>query len=112
MITLSYYMPNESANAICVDLDVIRLYFSYDQIVAYWTEEDRLIVSANVWSRTTGKHINQLMKRPGHNTQVPVAEFSSRLHTLMRRMVFAFNHLELMRKVEESNEKAKRSSAR
>jgi hypothetical protein len=83
----------------------MKLYFSYDQIVAYWTEDDGLIVADNIWSRTTGKHTAQLMKQP-RARRVKANELESRLHNLMRRLIFAYNHLELMRIVEESNEKA------
>ena len=105
LITLSYYMPNESPNAVCIDLDAIRLYFSYDQIVAYWTKDEKLIVCENEWTRTHGKHINKLLKHPGA-TQVCVTEFGFRVSKLLKRIMFAYNHLELMRIVEESNEEA------
>jgi len=103
MITLSYYMPNESPYAVCINLDSVHLYFSYDQIVAYSTEETGLIVSENIWTRTHGKHIKRIMGLL-NTKQVPAGEFKSRLCALMRRLVFAYNHLELMRLVEESNE--------
>jgi len=107
MITLSYYMPNESPYAVCIDLECMRFYFSYDQIIAYWTEDAELIVAENIWSRTTGKHIKRLISHYSACT-VGIADFRSRLHTLMRRLLFAYNNLELMRQVEESNEKANR----
>ena len=35
-------------------------YHSYSTLVAFQTKEGRLVVCQNIWSRTTGKHLNYL----------------------------------------------------
>ena len=49
---------NYGVNSLMVDLDKIRLYYSYQTIVAFYTIQTGLIVSENVWTVTTGKHLN------------------------------------------------------
>lgn len=113
MITISRYMPNESEHAICVDLGEIRLYYSYEMPVAFWIAGEGMAVSENVWTRTTGKHINRLLQAPG--TVVPLAahEYTLRLRALLHRIEYALTHLELARRIEEaeaSNERMAKGS--
>ena len=44
-------------NAHYVDIGVLRLYFSYETLIAFQLDSE-LIVSENIWSNTTGKHLN------------------------------------------------------
>ena len=39
---------------------VVILWFSYETIVAFETPYDRKVVSENIWSRTTAKHLNMI----------------------------------------------------
>lgn len=101
MITLTTYMPNESPNAMCVDLGEIRLYYSYDILIAYWTRDEGMVISDNSWSRTTGKHINHLRHSiPLAHMTHPV-EFATQLADLTHRIDYALTHLELARRMEE-----------
>lgn len=45
-------------NAVEVGIGNVRLYFSYKTLIAYEDNEDGQVVSENVWSTTTGKHLN------------------------------------------------------
>lgn len=53
-----YANDNYGLNTMQVDLGSLRLYFSYDTIVAYLDDVDGLVVSENAWTVTTGKHLN------------------------------------------------------
>lgn len=55
----------------------VEIYFSYETPIAFLTSEG-VLVSENVWSRTTGKHINWI-KNNRNITQVPNEEFSEQL---------------------------------
>ncbi len=45
-------------NAVEVGFGNVSLYFSYKTLIAYRDPEDGLVVCENVWSSTTGKHLN------------------------------------------------------
>lgn len=38
----------------------VKLWFSYSTIVAFYTPETGFVISENIWSRTTGKHLNYI----------------------------------------------------
>ena len=56
-----YDSNNYGAHSLMIETDGIDLYYSYETIVAYRDEEDGLVVSENVWSTTTGKHLNWIL---------------------------------------------------
>lgn len=43
-----------------VDIGPITLYFSYSTCVAFHVDHRSLVVCENIWSNTTGKHLNEL----------------------------------------------------
>lgn len=45
-------------NAVSVSIGELDLHFSYETLVAYWDPPDGLVVCENIWSKTTGKHLN------------------------------------------------------
>jgi hypothetical protein len=107
MISIDYYMPSETPNAIVVTVCGIRFYFSYETIVAYHAPSTGFVTCHNVWSTTTGKHINRIC--PERADRVDYDTFSKGLVELERRMATALKHMdniELMKRLEEaSNEK-------
>ena len=40
--------------------DWLELYFSYETIVAFDVRGQEIVVSQNVWSNTTGRHLNEI----------------------------------------------------
>lgn len=55
---------NYGVNSLMVELEDITLYYSYNTIIGLHSYKLGLkIVSSNVWSHTTGKHINTLKGR-------------------------------------------------
>lgn len=57
-------------------------YFSYETCVAFDTPEGEQVVSENVWSQTTGKHLNWI--NPVKEKRVPHEEFARRYRALVR----------------------------
>lgn len=53
-----YSNDNYGAHTLKVGLGTISLFYSYDTIVAYSDSDDGLTVCENIWSTTTGKHLN------------------------------------------------------
>ena len=42
-----------------IDIDNVVLWFSYETCIAF-AVKGHTVVSVNVWSKTTGKHLNQI----------------------------------------------------
>ena len=59
-----------------------ELYFSYETCVAFRGEDGKLIVSENVWSKTTGKFLNEL--QPDKTVRLDYEAFSKKLDVLNR----------------------------
>lgn len=85
-VQIENYMNNNQHNAMKVITPLVTLYFSYQTIVAFvpWFGDNKgeLIVSENVWSNTTGKHLNEIdggMKK----LRKPHAEFTRLLDEVM-----------------------------
>lgn len=72
-----YASDNYGLNTLIVDLGTIRLYYSYQTIVAYWTAADGLVISKNQWSTTTGKHLSWI--HPDKTRRIPYDEFTVKL---------------------------------
>lgn len=84
---LGYSKPNP--NTIGVDTGSLRLYFSYTTIVAFETPNSGLVISENVWSNTTGKHLNMIYANK--RARIPHSEFEQRVNQLMSTMQISFN---------------------
>jgi len=102
-VSIRHYTTNDSPNAVCVHLGPhMDLYFSYETIVAFWTAATGLVACENVWTRTTGKHLNAIA--PEHNDRVPLAVYNKMLAEALGRLDTCLKHmdkLELMRRLEE-----------
>ncbi len=48
------------ANNHVVTLDTARFWFSYGTLVAFQGIDGELVVHKNIWSKTTGKHLNAI----------------------------------------------------
>ena len=69
--------PNETR----VTIGTLTLYFSYETIVAY-THKNITVFCENVWSSTTGKHLNRIPGNREHNT-LPYAAFTESLNRVL-----------------------------
>ena len=55
-----YSSENYGVHSLRVVLPTITLYYSYKTIVAFYTHETGRVCSENIWSSTTGKHLNKI----------------------------------------------------
>lgn len=70
---------NSAQNFNSITIGNVQLYFSYSTIVAFRTPFTGLVVSENVWSNTTGKHLNWLCDK---DQRVPRQEFLYKLRSI------------------------------
>lgn len=83
-----YANENYGLNTLQVDLRSLRLYFSYDTIVAYRDDDDGLVVCENFWTTTTGKHLNWIDGGgSSRKDRVPHDKFMDMLHAAIDRHV-------------------------
>ena len=81
---MQIYHPTEKANYSAVTVfDALKVWFSYNTIIAFWTPDSGLVVSENVWSKTTGKHLNWL--EPDKKCRVSNDDFNAMLFSIMDR---------------------------
>lgn len=72
-------------------------YISYDTCVAF-TDDSGLVVSENVWSKTTGRHLNDI--DPNKDKRIPHGEFSERLEAWENELIRKLNY-DMVVKIEE-----------
>ena len=71
---------NKNAVTVEDDRGSTTVYFSYDTPVAFTTDGEDIVCSENIWSRTTGKFLNEL--QPDKNKRIPNAKFLELLSNL------------------------------
>jgi len=71
-------------NAVMVDIGPVRLYFSYETIVAFHEDGHTQKVSQNYWSQTTGKHLNWIDDGDKKN-RLTRDEFEAELSAMLKR---------------------------
>ncbi len=74
---ISSYGDNDSIRCIRVDIPDMTLFYSYTTVIGFYTAKTGRVVCENVWSNTTGKHLNYL--EPDKKKRVKVDEFNRRL---------------------------------
>ncbi|GAG12601.1 unnamed protein product [marine sediment metagenome] len=79
----NYESSNYGMNTIRLGLSSITLYYSYKTIVAYSDFTDGLTVCDNVWSTTTGKHLNWI--DDDHSIRLPFEQFEIKLQAALDR---------------------------
>lgn len=75
-----YSSENYGVNTLRVGLPGITLYYSYTTVVAFSTQE-KFVVCDNVWSVTTGKHLNWI--NPCHEDRVSYEIFTEQLENAL-----------------------------
>ena len=73
------YSNDNYGSCRAVSIGDITLYFSYNTIVAF-SIGYKLTISENVWSNTTGKHLNFI--NPNKSIRTPYEEFKKKLENL------------------------------
>ena len=59
-MTVKLYYPNRNTKQITVEIGDLDLYFSYNTIVAFRSPHSGFVISENIWSMTTGRHLNEI----------------------------------------------------
>ena len=70
-------------NAIGVNINGLRLYFSYNTVIAFQDSDTPLTVLVNCWSNTTGKHLNKL--QPDKSKRLNKTEFEQKLNQILQK---------------------------
>lgn len=78
----NYSSKNYGASTLMVRLAGLTLWYSYDTIVAFDSCKHGFVISQNVWSTTTGKHLNWI--DPDKKARVPHNQFEDLLADAMR----------------------------
>lgn len=73
MFRLTQLMPN----FVRVDMNQTSVWFSYETLVAF-KDRRELVVCENVWSKTTGKHLNSIDPEKKH--RYPRSQFLEQLN--------------------------------
>lgn len=68
---------------IAVEVGDMTFYFSYDTCVAYWAPGEGMVISENVWSTTTGRHLNLI--NDDKSERIPYNEFEKKLKAALMR---------------------------
>lgn len=70
--------PTDRPNFSIVHLNGAAFFFSYETCIAFQTVDQGTVISENVWSRTTGKHLNWI--DADKSRRVPHSEFEHKLN--------------------------------
>jgi hypothetical protein len=73
----SYNEPSPQANAMYVEINDLELWFSYKTVIAFRSDSHPLTVCENVWSTTTGKHLNLISR--DKKSRLPYDQFMAAL---------------------------------
>lgn len=76
------YSSYNYGTSIAIEICDLTLYFSYDTIVAF-KEGTNFYISENIWSKTTGKHLNWLEK--DKKSRLKYSEFKDKLEKTLNK---------------------------
>jgi len=79
----NYESDNYGVNTLRVSYNSITIYYSYKTIIAYRDFTDGLVICENVWSVTTGKHLNWI--NPDHSIRLSYDDFQEKLQQALNR---------------------------
>jgi hypothetical protein len=74
-------LKQTASNCTEVTVGSVTLYFSYETCVGFYHGSTGTVLSENIWSRTTGKHLSSFGDK---SYRVPHAEFQSKLEEVMK----------------------------
>jgi len=73
-----------AANVTRVELGALTFWFSYETVVAFYAPGSKRMVSENVWSVTTAKHLT-LIDGGDKSSRIPHDEFTTALDAVMTK---------------------------
>lgn len=80
-----YQSSNYGAHTLRVDVGTkLTLWYSYDTVIAF-SDGSRTFVSQNVWSTTTGKHLNWI-DGGDKSKRIPYEEFKAKLESYLKEL--------------------------
>lgn len=80
-----YSSPGQGAHTMCLNVDDLQLFYSYDTIVAFNHPSTGMVVSENRWSVTTGRHLNWI-DYGAKGRRIHGYEFDLKLKTLLEKL--------------------------
>lgn len=72
------FLDKSGANAVSITIGPIDLYFSYKTVIAFRAPGFGLVISANRWSSTTGRHLNEICRKED-KTRLSQGDFEKKL---------------------------------
>ena len=79
-IRLTY--PRRNTKQIDVSVGNLTLNFSYNTVIAFNSPFSGFVISQNIWSVTTGRHLNEIS--PDKNIRIPNEEFNQKLSEVLK----------------------------
>lgn len=74
--------PNRNTKSLTVTIGDLDLYFSYETLVAFSSPRVGFWISQNVWSMTTGRHLNEI--HPDHNIRSTPELFEIKVKEMLK----------------------------
>lgn len=81
-MTVSINYPSRNTKQIDVQVGSLTLNFSYQTVVAFSSPHSGFVISKNVWSTTTGRHLNEI--HPDKSLRVPNDVFMQMLKEVLK----------------------------
>ena len=82
-ITIDTYARGDNNKVVIIG--DLKLYFSYQTVIAFEVVDNGIIISENVFSQTTGAHINAI--EPDKTKHINRKEFESMLDAFMHNRI-------------------------
>lgn len=79
----SYSSDNYGAHSLAIAIGEVTLFFSYDTVIGFIAYPYGEVISENVWTVTTGKHLNWL--QPDKSRRVSNEEFEEKLTQVLEK---------------------------
>jgi hypothetical protein len=79
-IYMNVSLKQTASNCTEVKVGEVTLFFSYETCVGFHHASTGTVLSENIWSRTTGKHLNSFGSK---DCRIPHADFQKKLEEVM-----------------------------
>ena len=76
-MTVRINYPSRNTKQIDVQVGSLTLNFSYNTVVAFTSSFSGFVITENVWSTTTGRHLNEI--HPDKSLRIPNDVFKRKL---------------------------------
>ena len=81
-MTVKIQYPNRNTKSLTVSIGSLDLYFSYSTLIAFSSDKVGFWISENVWSVTTGRHLNEI--HPDHSIRSTNAVFEVMVKKMLK----------------------------